>query len=98
MFQCQAILPPPLRPEPAFPIAPYIWANPYIHLHHRNYFVIDSGTGTAVGYIVGTPNTKEYIKRYHAEYIPTLDVETQEFGWVVRSLGINSSSLPTMST
>jgi GNAT superfamily N-acetyltransferase len=72
--QCQATLPPPLQGEPAFSISPYIWANPYIHLYPKNCFVVDSGTSTAVGYIVGTPSTKGYIKRYRGEYIPTLDV------------------------
>ncbi len=73
--QCQATLPPPLQSEPAFSISPYIWANPYIRLYPQNCFVVDSGAGTAVGYIVGTPDTKDYIARYRAEYIPTLDAE-----------------------
>jgi GNAT superfamily N-acetyltransferase len=75
MSQCQATLPPLLQGEPAFSISSYIWANPYIQLYPQNCFVADSGTGIAVGYIVGTPNTKDYVKRFRAEYIPTLDAE-----------------------
>jgi hypothetical protein len=67
--------PPNLQGEPACSISPYIWANPYIRLFPENCFVIDFGTGTAVGYIVGAPDTKNYIKRYRSEYIPTLDAE-----------------------
>jgi GNAT superfamily N-acetyltransferase len=74
--KCQATLPSPLRTEPAFSISPCIWANPYIHLYPQNCFVLDSGTGiTAVGYIIGTPSTRDFVQRYRKEYIPTLDAE-----------------------
>lgn len=62
-----------LGQEPMISIAPFIWATPYIHLHPDYCFILDSGNGTAVGYIIGTPNNEQFLAKYHAEYLPTLD-------------------------
>jgi GNAT superfamily N-acetyltransferase len=42
-------------------------------LHPDYGFVLDSGDGAAIGYILGAPDSKEFLSRYHSEYIPTLD-------------------------
>ena len=65
-----------LSQEPTCSIAPFIWAVPYVRLYPEYGFVLDSGDGTAVGYILGVPDNKEFLSRYHSEYIPTLDSAT----------------------
>jgi GNAT superfamily N-acetyltransferase len=36
--------------------------------------VLDSGTGEAVGYIIGTPSTADFAQRWPLEFLPTADV------------------------
>lgn len=47
-----------------------LFAGPYAHLEPDMAFVLDDGTGRAVGYIVGTKDTATFVKRYAAEWIP----------------------------
>jgi len=37
-----------------------IWAVPYVHYNSEHCFVVDDGTGTAIGYIVTAANTRAY--------------------------------------
>ncbi|PMB66904.1 hypothetical protein BM221_006561 [Beauveria bassiana] len=54
---CRATLPPSLSAsEPARRLAPYIWTHQYTHLSPSTCFVLDDGTGRAVGYCIGCPN------------------------------------------
>jgi GNAT superfamily N-acetyltransferase len=62
-----------LAHEPVVSIAPFMWAVPYVRLYPDFCFVLDNGEGTAVGYIVGTPDNKKFLSRYRTEYLPTLD-------------------------
>lgn len=45
---------------------------PYIALYPELSLVVDDGTGTAVGYIVGAPSGAEYVARYHTTIVPAL--------------------------
>ncbi|MCJ1475341.1 hypothetical protein MMC13_004003 [Lambiella insularis] len=69
---CQQTVAADLQNEAGLSMAPYIWALPYVYFEAASCFVLDSGSGTAVGYIVGTPNTQVFVDRYQAEYIPKL--------------------------
>ena len=51
-------------------------------------FVVDDGEGTAVGYLIGTPNTANFVKKYRDIFIPYLQLEgvlppglDEPFGW-----------------
>jgi ribosomal protein S18 acetylase RimI-like enzyme len=48
-----------------------IFAGPYVTLEPGLAFVIDDG-GDAVGYVVGTADTATFVKRFAAEWIPSL--------------------------
>lgn len=48
-----------------------LFAGPYVHLEPELAFVLDDD-GKAVGYVVGTADTAEFVKRYAAEWIPLL--------------------------
>ncbi|KAJ0109810.1 hypothetical protein J7T55_004360 [Diaporthe amygdali] len=51
---CRATLPPTLAAsEPATRLAPYIWTHQYTLLSPATCFVLDDGSGAAVGYVIG---------------------------------------------
>ena len=47
-----------------------LFAAPYVTLEPAHAFVVDDGTGHAVGYIVGTADTARFVDRYRHEWIP----------------------------
>lgn len=47
-----------------------LFAAPYVHLEPEHAFVLDSGAGTAVGYVLGTADTSRFVARYRSEWIP----------------------------
>ncbi|KAF2196535.1 GCN5-related N-acetyltransferas-like protein [Delitschia confertaspora ATCC 74209] len=59
--------------EPALTIGSHIYCRPYLLLCPSTCLVLDSGTGQAVGYIIGTVSTAEFVKQYQEEFIPGLD-------------------------
>ncbi|WP_370086000.1 GNAT family N-acetyltransferase [Streptacidiphilus sp. MAP12-16] len=58
-----------LYPDPE--LMPSIFAAPYAWLEPDLAFVVDDGE-RAVGYILGTADTQTFVKRYRAEWLPTL--------------------------
>lgn len=59
----------------ALHIASYAWCRPYYILEPKNCFVIDDGRGKAVGYVIGTPGTRAFVKQWHEKFIPHLNQE-----------------------
>ncbi|MBO1332830.1 GNAT family N-acetyltransferase [Streptomyces sp. VRA16 Mangrove soil] len=57
-----------LYPDPA--LMPSIFAHPYAHLEPDFAFVLDDGTGNAVGYVLGVPDTPAFAGRYRKEWLP----------------------------
>jgi ribosomal protein S18 acetylase RimI-like enzyme len=49
-----------------------IYAAPYVTLEPGVARILDDGEGNAVGYILGTVNTPEFVRRYEAEWLPAL--------------------------
>jgi ribosomal protein S18 acetylase RimI-like enzyme len=49
-----------------------VFAAPYVTLEPEVARILDDGSGRAVGYIVGTANTEEFVRRYRAEWIPAI--------------------------
>lgn len=45
-------------------LAPYIWTHQYTHLSPSTCFVLDDGTGRAVGYCIGCPDTASFCAAY----------------------------------
>ncbi|QMU71036.1 GNAT family N-acetyltransferase [Streptacidiphilus sp. P02-A3a] len=56
---------------PDLRLLPSIFAAPYAVLEPDLAFVVDDGE-RAVGYILGTADTATFVKRYRAEWLPTL--------------------------
>jgi ribosomal protein S18 acetylase RimI-like enzyme len=50
-----------------------VFAAPYVVLEPELAHVVDDGTGTAVGYILGTADTERFVRRYRAEWIPAIE-------------------------
>jgi GNAT superfamily N-acetyltransferase len=57
-----------LYPDPE--LMPVIFAYPYVELEPDFAFVLDDGTGQAVGYVLGTPDTAGFAARFRAEWLP----------------------------
>ncbi|KAF2108410.1 acyl-CoA N-acyltransferase [Lophiotrema nucula] len=66
---------PSLAFEPASTIGSYIWCRPYIHLSPHTCYVLDNGSGQAVGYIIGTETTATFSKRWKSEFVPTVELK-----------------------
>jgi ribosomal protein S18 acetylase RimI-like enzyme len=49
-----------------------IFAVPYVTLEPEHAYVVDDGTGAAVGYIVGTADTVAFAHRYRSEWLPAI--------------------------
>ncbi|MFJ9038977.1 GNAT family N-acetyltransferase [Streptomyces sp. NPDC102406] len=57
-----------LYPDPQ--LMPSIFAYPYVDLVPEFAFVLDDGAGTAVGYVLGAPDTATFVKRFRTEWLP----------------------------
>jgi len=62
-----------LKTEPAWTISSYLWCHPYPQLSPGTCFVLDSGAGEAVGYILGTADTEAFAERWKSDFLPFLD-------------------------
>lgn len=62
-----------LQHEPAWTYSSFLFCHPYRILSPETCFVLDAGDGTAVGYVIGTPNTRGFAARWPQEYLPQLD-------------------------
>ncbi|KAL1881481.1 hypothetical protein VTK73DRAFT_3543 [Phialemonium thermophilum] len=73
MHICRATLPPSLASsEPGRRIAPYVWTLQFTYLCPQHCFVVDDGTGRAVGYVIGCPDVFAFASvypRYVAEVL-----------------------------
>lgn len=52
-------------------LMPSVFAHPYAELEPDFAFVLDDGTGTAGGYVVGAPDTARFAERFRAEWLPS---------------------------
>ncbi|MFF1462304.1 GNAT family N-acetyltransferase [Streptomyces sp. NPDC058330] len=56
-----------LYPDPG--LMPTLFAAPYAHLEPELTFVLDDGTGRAVGYVLGTADTRRFVDAFRADWI-----------------------------
>jgi ribosomal protein S18 acetylase RimI-like enzyme len=49
-----------------------IFAAPYVTLEPEHAYVLDDGTGRAVGYVLGTADTARFVRRFRDEWIPAV--------------------------
>jgi ribosomal protein S18 acetylase RimI-like enzyme len=49
-----------------------IFAAPYVTLEPEHAHVLDDGTGSAVGYVLGTADTEKFVQRYRDEWMPAV--------------------------
>ncbi|MER5853079.1 GNAT family N-acetyltransferase [Streptomyces sp. NPDC002012] len=54
-------------------LMPSIFAAPYACLEPDLAFVIDDGTGQAVGYILGTANTAQFVEAFRKKWLPSVE-------------------------
>ena len=52
-------------------LMPDIWARPYLEFEPEWAWVVDDGSG-AGGYILGVPDTRAFVARYRADWVPRL--------------------------
>ena len=50
-----------------------LFAAPYVTLEPERAYVLDDGTGTAAGYVLGTADTVRFARRYRDEWLPRTD-------------------------
>ncbi|MEV0490077.1 GNAT family N-acetyltransferase [Streptomyces atratus] len=60
-----------LYPDPE--LVPSIFATPYAYLEPDLAFVIDDGTGRAVGYILGTADTAQFVTAFRKQWLPLVE-------------------------
>ncbi|MET7982029.1 MULTISPECIES: GNAT family N-acetyltransferase [unclassified Streptomyces] len=53
-------------------LMPTLFAAPYCRLEPELAFVLDDGNGRAVGYVVGTADTAEFVARFRDTWIPSV--------------------------
>ncbi|MEU0677053.1 GNAT family N-acetyltransferase [Streptomyces sp. NPDC006172] len=59
------------RPHYADPgVFPVTFAAPYVHLEPELAFVLDDGQGQAVGYILGTADTRRFVENFRTAWLP----------------------------
>ncbi|THA75514.1 GNAT family N-acetyltransferase [Streptomyces sp. A0642] len=58
---------------PDLDLMPSIFAAPYAHLEPDLAFVIDDGTGRAVGYILGTADTPRFVTEFRNRWLPLVE-------------------------
>ncbi|MFE9496648.1 GNAT family N-acetyltransferase [Streptomyces collinus] len=59
-----------LYPDPR--LMPALFAEPYCHFDPDLAFVLDDGTGRAVGYVVATADTERFVSQFRRRWIPRL--------------------------
>ncbi|KAF2445916.1 acyl-CoA N-acyltransferase [Karstenula rhodostoma CBS 690.94] len=64
---------PSVSHDPARTIGSYLWYKAYVYLTPSTCFVLDDGSGRAVGYIIGTPDTAAFAKRWRETFTPVVD-------------------------
>ncbi len=64
-----------LKVEPLWTIGCYIWCRPYLLLSPKTCFVVDDGSGRAVGYILGINDTKAFCRNWRERYAPQVNEE-----------------------
>ena len=69
---------PSVQIEPISTIGSHIWCLPYLTLSPSTCFVLDDGTGEAVGYCIGTPDTADFAQRWREEFVPTIERDLRE--------------------
>ncbi|MFH9670790.1 GNAT family N-acetyltransferase [Streptomyces sp. NPDC017405] len=57
---------------PDLRLLPSIFAEPYCHFDPDLAFVLDDGTGRAVGYLLGTADTGRFVEQFRRDWIPRL--------------------------
>lgn len=73
-IKCRETLAPSLtHSKDAWRLGPYLWTHQYTHLSPSTCFVLDDGTGRAVGYCIGCPDIDAFIAAYDGYRTDVLD-------------------------
>ncbi|EME79895.1 uncharacterized protein MYCFIDRAFT_64416 [Pseudocercospora fijiensis CIRAD86] len=63
----------------------YLWCRPYLTLSPPKSFVLDSGSGKAVGYCIATSNTRSFARNWRKEYLASLTSSKDEHDPIIFS-------------
>ena len=66
-----------LKIEPVWTIGSYIWCRPYLLVSPETSFVVDDGTGVAVGYVIGVPDSTKFCQQWNEQYLPIVTQELE---------------------
>ncbi|KAJ4356997.1 hypothetical protein N0V95_002869 [Ascochyta clinopodiicola] len=72
-FEFFITIEPKLDWEPTRTIGSYLWYRAYVSLTPSTCFVLDDGSGRAVGYCIGTADTASFAQRWREEFAPSVD-------------------------
>ena len=68
--------------------AEYIWCRPYLALVPDSCLVVDNGSGVAVGYIIGTASTSDFVDSWRKTWFQQLEADglkkprpDEKIGW-----------------
>ncbi|KAK5205835.1 hypothetical protein LTR41_008517 [Exophiala xenobiotica] len=64
--------------EPVLHYASYLWCRPYFVLEPQTCYVLDDGSGQAVGYLLGVPHTPTFVQKYKETFIPYIKSQGME--------------------
>ncbi|KAL5113154.1 hypothetical protein ACEQ8H_008980 [Pleosporales sp. CAS-2024a] len=64
---------PTLDSEPSRTIGSHLWYKVYTDLSPSTCFVLDNGTGRAVGYCIGAANTTAFAQQWRTVFMPAID-------------------------
>ncbi|KAL6865671.1 hypothetical protein ACO1O0_001766 [Amphichorda felina] len=106
---CRETLAPSLvGSEPAWRMGPYLWTHQYTHLSPTTSFVLDDGTGRAVGYCIGCPDipafaagygryVDEVLERPGCELARPADVSSAREPWALEDGSVNATCLAQLA-
>ena len=72
-----------LYPDPG--LMPALFAEPYAHLEPELTFVLDDGCGRAVGYVLGTADTRRFVGAFREIWLPRVADRFPESGGKART-------------
>lgn len=82
--------------EPGLTIGSYLWCRPYVHLSPSTCFVLDDGSGNAVGYCIGTPDTARFCQQWRADYLPSLSRDADPLAFHRAGLESQHAKVPSL--
>lgn len=69
----------------------FVWARDYLFLSPSYCFVIDDGSGTAVGYVIAAPDTRAWVSEFRSRFLPVVE---SQYGFTAESPATQINGTP----